>query len=85
VVKIIGKNAALLPHTDGQSYLPDGANVTPSNTCFLGPIQIHIPNGISIGSAIFAQLTAESHYTLQWAAPFPLQNFRVARGIWTSI
>ena len=31
----------------------------PRNTCFLGPIQVHNPNGNSIGSAIFAQLTAE--------------------------
>jgi len=26
----------------------------PSNTCFLGPTRVHNPNGISIGSAIFA-------------------------------
>jgi len=25
---------------------------TPSNTCFLGPTQVHIPNGISTGSAV---------------------------------
>ena len=32
------------------------------------------PNGISIGSAVFAQLTAERPYTLQWAAQlFPLK------------
>jgi len=31
------------------------------------------PNGISIGSAIFAKLTAEGHYTLQYAAPSPLK------------
>jgi len=30
-------------------------------------------NGISISSAGFAQLTAESACTLQWAAPFPLK------------
>jgi len=30
---------------------------TPSNACFLGPSQVHIPNGISNGSAIFAGLT----------------------------
>ena len=46
----------------------------PSNTWFLGPIHAHNPNVISIGSAIFAQLTAEFPYTLQWDAPFPLQN-----------
>jgi len=31
-------------------------------------------NGITIGSAAFAQVTTECSYTLQWAAPFPLQN-----------
>jgi len=30
---------------------------SPSNTCFLGPTRVHIPNGISIGSAVFARLT----------------------------
>ena len=31
----------------------------PSNRCFLGPARVHNPNGISIGSAIVAQITAE--------------------------
>ena len=30
---------------------------TPSNTWFLGPIGVHIPNDITIGSAVFAGLT----------------------------
>jgi len=30
--------------------------------CFLGHTPLNIPNGISTGSAIFAQLTAESLY-----------------------
>jgi len=34
-----------------------------SNRCFLGPTRAHIPNSVLIGSAIFAQLTAESPYT----------------------
>ena len=29
------------------------------NTCFLEPTRVHNPNGISIGSAVFPQLTAE--------------------------
>jgi len=37
---------------------------------FLGPIKAHNPNGILIGSAVFAQFTAECPCTLQWAA-FP--------------
>jgi len=44
---------------------------TPSNTWFLRPIRAHNPNGISIGSAVLAQMTAECHYTLQRDAPFP--------------
>jgi len=35
-----------------------GGSELPSNTKFLGPIQAHNPNGISIGSAIFAGLTS---------------------------
>jgi len=27
----------------------------PSNTCFLGPSWVHIPNNMSIGSAVFAE------------------------------
>jgi len=42
-----------------------------SNTCFLGPTRVHNPNGISIGSAVLAQLIAESPYTLQWAPLSP--------------
>jgi len=57
---------------------------TPSTkTCFLGPIGDQIPNGISIGSAVFAQLTAESRYTLQWAAPFALKTAPFRMWIWT--
>jgi len=37
----------------------------PSNTQFLGSTQVHTPNIISIGSAVFAQLMEESPYTLQ--------------------
>jgi len=31
------------------------------NLCFLQPTQVHNSNGKSIGSAIFAQLTAQYH------------------------
>jgi len=31
------------------------------NTCFLGLTRVHIPNGISIGSTVYAQLTAKGH------------------------
>jgi len=39
--------------------------------CFLGSTLVQIPNGMSIGSAVFAQLTADSRYTLQRVTPFP--------------
>jgi len=55
----------------------------PSNTWFLQPIQAHNPNGIAIGLAISAQMTAESPYTLQWDAPLPPQNCPFPWGIWT--
>jgi len=39
-----------------------------------GPdVRLHNPNGISIGSAFFAQMTTECPYTLQWDAPSPLK------------
>jgi len=43
----------------------------PSNSWFLGPVRANNPNGITIGSAVFAQVTAECPYTLQWAPLFP--------------
>jgi len=43
------------------------------NTCFLRLTGVHIPDGISVGSATFAQLMLESTYASQWASPFPLK------------
>jgi len=37
---------------------------------FLGSTRRSTPNDILVGSAIFAQLTADSPYTLQWAPYF---------------
>jgi len=48
-------------------------------------VQAHNPNSILIGSAVFAQMTAECPYTLQWDAPFPPQNCRFQWGTWTHI
>jgi len=42
-----------------------------SNTWFLWPTRIVNLNGISIGSAVFVQFTAERPYTLPWTAPSP--------------
>jgi len=43
----------------------------------------HNPNGTSIGLAVFAQMTAECPYTLQWFACFPLKIAPTHVGIWT--
>jgi len=43
------------------------------NTCFLGLTRVLKPNSISIGSAIFAQLTEHRSYTSQWSA-LPLKT-----------
>ena len=45
------------------------------------PIRAH--NSISIGSAVFAQLTAERRYTVQRAACPPLKIASSHGGIWT--
>ena len=51
-----------------------GGSGLPSNTRFRRPIiQGHKPNGISIVSAGFAQMTAECPPTLLWDAHFPSQ------------
>jgi len=61
------------------SWVPLSPNIDPSHvgsgppskTRFLGPIRAHRPNGISISSAVFAQMTTACPYTLQWDAPSP--------------
>jgi len=50
------------------TYLPRGANV-PSNTCFLVPTRVHIPNGISIGSAVSTGLTIVTDRPTDHATP----------------
>ena len=52
----------------------------PHLTRFLQPIRAHNPNGISVGSAVFAQMTTECPYTLQWNAPFSPQCCRFPCG-----
>jgi len=52
-------------------------------TWFLRSTRAHNPNGISVGSAVFVQRTAECPYTLPWDAPFPHQNCPFSWGTWT--
>jgi len=41
--------------------MPVGHLPPPSNTWFPGPTRVHIPNGISIDSAVFAALTVVTY------------------------
>jgi len=60
-----------------QNWLPwqrPSAPLDPHLTRFLRHIWAHKnPNGISISSAIFAQITTECPYTLQWDAHWPFK------------
>ena len=57
---------------------------TPPNT-ILGPTRVQIPNGISIGSAVFAQLTAEIAIVHNGPPLSPLKLPPSHVGIWTPI
>jgi len=58
VVKVIWQQAASSPHMDGSMVFTRLRQCAPpSNTCFLGPARVQIPNGISISSAVFGGLT----------------------------
>jgi len=43
-------------------------------------VRVHNPNGITIGSAVFEQVTAQCPYTLQWAAAPPSNFATLNRG-----
>jgi len=57
---------------------------TQCNTWCLEPTRAHNPNGTSIGSAVFALMTAECPYTLQWFACFPLKIAPSHVVVWTT-
>jgi len=62
------------PHMDGSIVFARWRQYAPHLTyAYLDPPWANIPNSISISSAVFAQLTAEVLYTLQWAAHSPLK------------
>ena len=72
MVKVIRQQDASPTHMDGSMVFGRLRQCAPHpNTCFLGPIRVLDPNSISIGSAVSAQLTAESPYTLQRATLSP--------------
>jgi len=65
----------------------NGGSGPPCNTWCFGPMRankFNNPNGTSIGSAVFAQMTTECPYTLQWFACFLLKTAPSHVGICTS-
>ena len=76
--KKFDKKAASPPHMDGSTVFARWRQCAPPSNIWLpGPSGRSIPDGISIGPAGFAQLTADRPYALQSAAlplkisPFP--------------
>jgi len=57
--KYFDRKATSPPHVDGSVVFARLHQPAPRLTCFFGPTCVHTPNGISINSAIFAQLAAE--------------------------
>jgi len=82
-IKVIWHNTASPPQMDGSIVFVRwrqcahmGGHIGATwqirlNLYFLQHTQVDSPNGKSIGSAVSAQLTAESPYTLQWATFSP--------------
>ena len=62
---------------------PHRRSEPPSNTWFLGPAPVFNLSGISIGLAVFAQLTAERPYTMDY--PFTIKILPSHTEIWTPI
>jgi len=75
MVRVVRHKAALLPHTDGSNVFAMWRQCAPHLIHgSLGFTRFIIPNCILIGTAVFAQLTAESPYTSQWTVLFPFKN-----------
>ena len=55
-----------------------GKSGSPSNAWFHWPTQVLNTNGISIGSAVFAEFTTECPYTLQWDSHFPIKGSKLS-------
>jgi len=69
VVKVIWHKAESLQQMDGWGHTGATWRIQ-SNLCFLRPTTVHSPNGKSSGSAVFAQIMAESPYIYN-GCPFP--------------
>jgi len=83
------RRAVKMPHLRRtwtvQSYSSGCANVHPYLIHASLATKIHMPNDISMGSAVFAELMADSPYTSQCAAPSPFKAAHLQQGIWTPI
>jgi len=63
-VRVIWHKAASPPRMDGSMVFARWRqSAPPSDTCFLWPTRVYFPNGISIGSAVSAQLTGRPWLT----------------------
>jgi len=78
-VKVICHKATSPSHTDGSVVFTRwrGGHIGATwriwyNLCVLLPTRVHNSKGKLIGSAVFAQLMAESPYSLQWAPLFSI-------------
>ena len=81
MVKVIWQKATLPLHMDGAVVFNRWRQCAPPpNTRFLGSTRVPIPNSISIGSAVYAQLMAERPNTLQWAALSPPSKLPLPMG-----
>jgi len=62
VQPFVTAHGSVVGHVQTMSFLlqiiPSHRDLDPFNTCFLGSTRVHDPNGISIGSAVFAQITS---------------------------
>jgi len=73
VVKVILQQAASPPHMDGSRVFARWRTPMHVHMHFFRPTRVQIPNGTLINLAVYGQLTAKYHYTLQWAALSPLK------------
>jgi len=71
-----------IPYIESQKWLPWQRPSAPLRPICTIPTAHPSPqpNGISICSAVFAQMTAECPYTLQWDAPLLPQNCPLPMG-----
>jgi len=89
VVKAIRQQASTPPRMDGSMVYARWRQCAPhlihASLCPV-PNQVKLPNSISIGAAVFAQVTAEIRYTLQRPFLFPLK-IATSHGlpVWTPI